>query len=214
MTIKTQLIGDRDEFLKDDRVNHIVTLLLEDDTIVYDQIVKLIHYTKDYNNFLCQISSLIYLIDSDLQELFWKYIEYLNDIYKDNNLCNNLRGAVLEKFVYKLLESKYDENSNIYVSCYVFIKGVKSKKSVDVFYYSHDKNMGESFECKVTPYYLEKDHLLNLKDIFFKSDESILPSIACFTNEEAIELKIKDLKSNLGPIRIFGRENLKKGILF
>jgi hypothetical protein len=210
MTIKTQLKGDRDVFLKDDRVNNIVTLLLEDDTIVYDQIVKLIHYTQDYDSFLIQISSLLNLIDTDLQELFWKYCAHLDNIYKDNNLCDNLRGAVLEKFVYKLLELKYYEHSNIYVSCYVIIRGWKSLKTVDVFYYSSDRNIGESFECKVTPYHFEKDHFINLKDIFFKSDESIHPSIACFTDEEAIKLKIKDLKITLGPIRIFGRENLKR----
>jgi len=213
MTIKTQLKGDRDVFLKDKRVNNIVNLLLEDDTIVYDQIIKLIQSTRDFDSFLIQISSLMNLIDTDLQVLFWDYIEHLNGIYNNNNLCDNLRGAVLEKFVYKLLESKYYENSNIYVSCYVIIRGRRSQKTVDVFYYSRDRNIGESFECKVSPYYFEKDHLINLKDIFFKSDESIQPNIACFTDEEAIKLKIKDLKTTLGPIKIFGRENLKKILL-
>ena len=210
MIVKFEPKGDRDAFHADNRVNGIVSMLLEDDTIVYEEIINLINYTFDYNAFSVQISSLIELFGNnlELQESFWKYCVHLQNIYRDGD-CANLRGALLEKFVYDLLKLKYNNDSSCNVSCFISIGEWKSQKTIDVLYYSNISKLGESFECKVSPYRLEKDHFTNLKDIYFKSNESIQPNIACFTKKRAIGLKIEELKVSTGPIKIFGRENLK-----
>lgn len=211
MNLKIEPNGDRDVYLKDNRINEIITLLLKDDTIVYDEILNLINNVYEYNQFRIQIISLIDLFQDDitLLSLFFEYCVHLKNIYKDPQ-CSNLRGALLEKYVYELLYLKYKNRSCLNVSCFIYIQEWKSKKSVDVlFYSSNNKIFGESFECKVNPYKIEKAHIDNLKEIFHKSNELIQPNIACFTNKNAIILKIKELKVSLGPIELFGRKNLK-----
>ena len=214
MNLNTELKKDRDSYHRDSRVNEIVNLLLNDETILFKEIIYLINGTNDYEIFQSRVESLIILIYSDseytnLHDSLSNYLPKLYDIYKDKK-CSNLRGALLERFVYKSIEIKYGCSSDLSISCFVHIDGIRSNKSVDILYYSNVKKEGEIFECKVNPDNIEKDHINNLFDIFIRSNETILPNIASFQHKKALEIKIEELNSLHKPIKLFGLDNLNE----
>lgn len=218
MILYIELKKDRDSYHRDSRVNEIVDLLLNDESFLFEEIIRLINGINDYEIFQSRAESLIILMSSDskhmdFHRLLWSYLSKLYDIYKDGR-CSNLRGALLERFVYKLIEIKYGCRSDLSISCFVHIDGMRSNKSVDILYYSNVKNKGETFECKVNPDNIEEDHINNLFDIFIHSNETILPNIASFQHKRALELKIKELNSLHKPIRLFGLDNLKEILNF
>ncbi|HJH28304.1 MAG TPA: hypothetical protein C5S51_01200 [Methanosarcinaceae archaeon] len=214
MILDIELKGDRDSYHRDSRVNEIVDLLLDDESILFKEIINLINGTNNYGIFQSRVESLTTLICSDseyisLHDLLLNYISKLFAIYKDKK-CSNLRGALLERFVYKLIEIKCGSRSDLSISCFVHIDGMRSTKSVDILHYSNVKNEGEIFECKINPDHIGEDHINNLFDIFIRSNEIILPNIASFQHKEALELKIKELNSLHKPIKLFGLDNLKE----
>lgn len=214
MILDIELKKDRDSYHRDSRVNEIVDLLVNDETILFREIINLVNGTNDYGIFQSRVELLITLIGNnyeyiDLHDLLWNYLSKLYAIYKDKK-CSNLRGALLERFVYKSIEIKYGCSFDLSISCFVHINGMRSDKSVDILYYSNVKNEGEIFECKVNPDNIEEDHINNLFDIFIRSNETILPNIASFQHKEALELKIKELSSLHKPIQLFGLGNLKE----
>jgi hypothetical protein len=204
--VKFQPKNDRDVFLKDERVIKIVSLLLVDDTSIYRQMINIINSTYNYKELDHQLSKLVPLYGQT--EIFWKYCIFLEQIYKDR-LCSNLRGALLEKFVYELLKAKYYSPSCLEVSCFVFINEWKSKKTVDVITHSDEQKRGECFECKVNPHNIEEEHIDNLKEIYTNSERIIRPSFASFAHLDALELQIQDLKTPCPQINLYGVENLK-----
>lgn len=208
MNLKTIPKKDRTVFHEDPRVNHIVELLLIDESSSYKEIIYLINNIYNFNKFEKQIHSLIVL--NDLSDLFWKYIPHLWNIYNDNKNCSNLRGALLERFVFKLLEGKYSMDCDSDVSCFICIESWKSSKSVDVFFITNEEDVGDSFECKVNPNYIEEEHINNLKQIFIKSNKKVYPNIASFSAQKSLELKLKEFKNSHGIIKLFGSEKLKE----
>lgn len=83
-------------------------------------------------------------------------------------------------------------------------------KEYRCLFYITTEEIGESIECKVNPFELEKAHIDNLKEIFIRSNKKVYPSIISFSSKNALELKIQEFKTPLGPIQLFGRENLKE----
>lgn len=214
MILDIELKKDRDSYHRDSRVNGIVNLLIKDESILFKEIINLINGTNDYGIFRNRAESLIILISSDsehidLHQLLQNYLSKLYDIYKDEK-CSNLRGALLERYIYKLIDIKYGRSSDLSISCFIHVDGWRSNKSVDILYYSNVKNEGEIFECKVNPDNIEKDHIDNLFDIFIHSNETLLPNIVSFKHKEALEIKIEELNSLHKPIKLFGLDNLKE----
>lgn len=203
--------NDRDDFHKDNRVNQVVDLLLNDNTLLYKEIVNVINNIFDIHNFLdyIQILNKLY-VHPELSDKLSTYIIFLWHIYNDKTQCANLRGALLERLVYKLLEKKYGNDCDSHISCYICINSWISQKSVDVFFYIADEDLGESFECKVNPDAVEGVHINNLKQIFIKSNEKIYPSIVSFSSRKALALRLKELKIPVEPVQLFGWENLKE----
>lgn len=199
--------GDRTVFHKDDRVNKIVALLLNDDSDSYEKIIYIINTAYDIKDLQEKVNDLSYIRHSPK---FWEYIQFLWHIYNDKTQCANLRGALLERLVYRLLEEKYGNDCDSYISCYIGIDSWISQKSVDVFFYIANEDMGESFECKVNPDAVEKVHIHNLKQIFIKSNERIYPGVVSFSSRKALERKAKELKITVEPVQLFGWENLKE----
>lgn len=213
MKLKLKIIpkNDRDVFHRDVRVNKVVDLLLKDDTILYKEIVNIINNTFSFQDFSDHIQILYNLYASpELSEKLGVYITCLWNIYKDKTNCPNLRGALLERFVFKLLGNKYIQCDDCCVSCYICINSWKCSKSVDVLFYIIAEDMGESIECKVNPFGFEKSHIDNLKEIYIKSDKKIYPSIVSFSNKKALEMRIKDFKIPFEPVQLYGSENLKE----
>lgn len=205
--LKTIPKNDRKVFHEDTRVNKIVNLLLNDDTESYREIIDVINTAFDIHNLQESIDDLIHI---NANPRFWEYIPFLWTIYDDRTQCANLRGALLERLVYKLLENKYGTDCDSNISCYVCIDSWISQKSVDVFFYISAEDFGESFECKVNPDRIEKSHIDNLKQIFIKSDEKIYSGIVAFASKKALERRAKELKSTIEPVQLFGWENLKE----
>jgi len=202
---------DRDVFHKDKRVNIVVDLLLKDNTLLYKEIINVINNIfnfRDFSNHM-QILNNLYAYP-ELSDKLGIYITSLWNIYSDGTNCSNLRGALLEKLVYKLLENKYVNDYESSISCYICINSWRSSKSVDVLYYIIAEEIGDSIECKVNPHRLEKSHIENLREIFIKSDKKIYPSIVSFSSRKALELKIKEFKIPIEPVQLYGSENLKE----
>lgn len=209
MRVKLKIIpkGDRKVFHKDTRVNKIVDLLLNDNTESYKEIIYVINTAYDIENLQEKVEDLAHIHNSPN---FWAYIEFLWHIYNDKTQCANLRGALLERFVYKLLEKKYGNDCESHISCYISINSWISQKSVDVFFYIANEDLGESFECKVNPDRVEKGHFDNLKQIFIKSNEMIYPGVVAFASKKALDRRAKELKITVEPVQLFGWENLKE----
>lgn len=214
MKVDTELKKDRDLYHRDERVDGVVNLLLQDKTNTCSEVISLVNSSYTCNEFYEKIGKIFQFLSDDENAVveFCKYYPHLENIYKDINKCSNLRGALLERYVYKILKEKYENYSILHISCYVIIKTIetwKSDKSVDVLYYSEDKHEGETFECKVNPFGIEREHIENLKEIYINSDHEIKPRIACFTSREAIELEIKDKKILPGVVELVGFKDLK-----
>jgi hypothetical protein len=210
--VKLKIIpkNDRDVFHKDKRVNKVVDLLLKDDTLLYKEIINVINNIFNFRDFSNHIQILYNLYAyPELSDKLGIYITSLWNIYSDTN-CSNLRGALLEKLVCKLLENKYVKDYESHISCYICINSWRSSKSVDVLFYIVAEDIGDSIECKVNPHNLEKSHIENLKEIFIKSDKKIYPSIVSFSSRKALELKIKEFKIPFEPVQLYGSENLKE----
>lgn len=211
MKFNAILKNDRDIYHDDPRVKKLVDLLLYDDTDLYHEIVDILQSTSNFDSFKEQLYNLfnLYKLNENYDKL-QIYITFLWHIYNDETNCSNLRGALLEKLVCKLLDEKYKSDYESFISCYVSINSWKSAKTVDVFLYLTSGEMGESIECKVKPFNIEIEHIDNLKSIYNKSDRKLVPSIITFSSRKALELKVKDLKIPLGPIQLFGGDNLKE----
>lgn len=206
MLVKVELSNDRDYYFNDDRVKQIVSLLIsESNSALFTEIINVINNVFDLAS-----------LDDKMPSLYGAYWEYENldeygrilyAIYRDH--CHsNLRGAVLEKLIYELVNTKYRDENNLSISCNVLIDNWKSEKTVDVFYYSNIVCSGETYECKVNPLNLECNHIQNLKDIYIISNKKIDAYFASFASTKAIDLKIRDLGIQLGGVGIIGRENL------
>jgi len=203
--------NDRDVFHKDNRVNQVVDLLLNDNTLLYKEIVNIINSIFNLHEFSNYIQILNNLYTRpELSEKLQVYTIFLWHIYNDKMQCANLRGALLERLVYKLLEKKYGNDCESHISCYICIDSWMSQKSVDVFFYIANEDMGESFECKVNPDGFEGVHINNLKQIFIKSNEKIFPAVVSFSSKRALELRVKDSKIYIGSVKLYGWENLKE----
>jgi len=211
VNFKIILKNDRNAFHKDPRVNKIVDSLLNENTSLFEEIVNVINNIFHFNEFEDYIPSLIALYDrSESNDKLGNYITFLWYIYKDDTNCGNLRGALLERLVYKLLEKKYVTDYESYISCYICFNSWKSSRSIDVFFYVTTEEIGESIECKVNPFDFEKAHIDNLKEIFIRSNKKVYPSIISFSSKNTLELKMQEFKTPLWPIQLFGRENLKE----
>lgn len=211
VNLKTKPKNDRDIFHKDNRVNQVVDLLINDNSLLYKEIVNVIntiYNIHDFSDYL-QILNNLYA-HPELSDKLQVYTIFLWQIYNDKTQCANLRGALLERLVYKLLEKKYGNDCESDISCYICINSWISQKSVDVFFYLANEDLGESFECKVSPDFVEGVHIKNLKQIFSKSDEKIYPSVVSFSSRKALELRLKGLKISVEPVQLFGWENLKE----
>jgi len=211
LNLKTIHNSDRDIYHKSVRVNRIVDLLINDDTILYKEVINVINNVYSSRDFEGYIQNLLNLYTHpELSEKLETYLTFLYHIYNDKRNCANLRGAVLERFVYKLLINKYRAECEPHISCYICINSWKSKKTVDIFFYIAPNDIGESFECKVNPCRLEKEHIDNLKQIFIRSDRKIYPNIVSFSSKKALECRVKEFKITIEPVELFGFDNLKE----
>ena len=165
MQIHTKRFRDRDNFHKDPNVNGVVDLLLTDQTNAFDEVINLVNGTYTYSEYKKQITIIkaCLLDDPNALRMLNKYCNFLENIYKEDGRCGNLRGALLERLVYRIFEHKYgligSLTKSLNTNCYILIEDWQSNKTVDVFYYSDNKFMGESVECKVHPYDLENEHV-------------------------------------------------------
>lgn len=215
MHVRTLQLNDRDAFYKDPRVNGIVNLLLEADYILFVEVIELLNCSRKDD-----VENQLYSIFSELEdypesvELFCQYLTHLMNIYNDSQLVDNLRGAVLERYVDELLCSKYNNRKNIWVNCHVLIDDWKSPRTVDNFSYSYSVYQGECFECKIKPVSLDSEDIDNLLNIYKVSERSIKPGIVCFVSIEAIKLELKEAKINISQIDVLGIENLKCNRLY
>lgn len=210
--LKLEMIpkGDRTVFHKDSRVNNVVDLLLEDETDVYYEIINLINNAYDIDGLSDRVSNLVHLYDYQRYgDRFSHYVNPLWAIYSDHKQCRNLRGALLERLIFKLLERKYISDYKSDISCYINIDSLKCKMSVDVCFYHIINEVGDSIECKVNPFGLTKDHIENLKDIFTRSNRKISPSVISFSTSTSLKNHVDGLDIPIGSIKLFGGDNLK-----
>lgn len=203
--------NDRDIYHNSNRVNRIVDLLIIDDTVLYKEVINVINNIYNLRDFMGHIHSLLNLYSHpELSDKLGVYITFLYQIYNDKRNCANLRGAVLERLVYKLLINKYRTECESHISCYICINSWKSQKTVDVLFYMAPNDIGESFECKVNPAKFEKEHIDNLRQIFIKSNRKIYPNVVSFSSKKALEWRVKEFKAPIEPVKLFGFENLKE----
>lgn len=210
--LKLEMIpkGDRTVFHKDPRVNSVVDLLLEDETDVYDEIINIINNAYNKDDLSERLPHLVNLYEyQKYGDIFGHYVNSLWAIYSDSRQCRNLRGALLERLIYKLLEKKYISDYKSDISCYIDIDSLKCKMSVDVCFYHATNEVGDSIECKVNPFGLTKDHIENLKDIFTRSNRKISPSVISFSTSTSLRNHVGGLDISIGSIKLFGGENLK-----
>jgi len=219
MQIETKRQRDRDVFHKDPNVNGVVDLLLKDKSSIFDEVIFLVNSACTYPAYKNQIQDIKDILSDDPHalEVFNEYCYFLESIYTaESGTCGNLRGALLERLIYKALEHKYDAQGKkldkytiFTTNCYIMVESWKSNKTIDVFYYSRKKFKGETFECKVNPNEIECEHIENLNDIYHQSEYSINPSIACFSKKEAIEQDMRDKNIPTGIITLLGFDELK-----
>ena len=157
--------------------------------------------------------SSIAIVFNDQSQSFLKFGECwqpLCDIY--NNIHrNNLRGAILEKLIYKLLKMKYGKNCESGMGCTVVIGSYISSRTVDTIFSPSTGGNGENFECKTNPDGFDKEDMNNLREIYFKSDKRIYPKVASFSHVKAIEWRLKQLcaTATVDSLEIFGIDNMK-----
>lgn len=193
----------------------IVDLLLDDlkkNSPLYHEVANIVYDDLDLDQFKIHMKKLLKIYG--YSEYLIRLCDYyrLKEIYANERLKDNLRGALLERFTCKLLEKNYEKDDKEHIRCFICFPTLSEKRSlkeVDVFFYVADDEIGESIECKIKPFRLEKEHIINLKDIFVKSNEKILPSIVSFSSKRELELRIKDLEEQLGHIKLYGFDNLK-----
>jgi hypothetical protein len=199
--------GDMDKFHRNETVKGIVKLLLSDHTRTKVEMLRLLSLVSKSEELKPRLDEICNISSYDEQNLIMSYVSFLYKIYK-NPQHSNLRGAILEKLIYELLDKKYRDRSNLNISCSVCINDWKSNRTVDVFYYSTNNNCGETFECKVNPNRLEKHDIETLKAIHSKSNNSITPCIASFVDTQAIKIEVEDLGFSIEPIKLFGTNNI------
>lgn len=215
MKISTERPNDNIDILYDDRVNKIVDLLLKDDSKVYIGITRIINTIYSYDELLYKAENIFNIYNGNNLSRFYEYWSALCNIYKDHHK-DDLRGAILERFGYKLLKMKYGKRCYNDVRCLVWIDSWCSDESVDLFFYEENRDIGETCECKVNPIWLENFHIKNLRDIFYKSDRKIYPVILSFSSIDAVECILGELRVSIKEkeITYFGYENLKKIVNF
>lgn len=199
-------------FRDDRRVERIVNLLLdlllhESDSRLFSKISRVISTT--YTSEELVHSAGIIFSDQDVLKLgeCW---QPLCSIYS-NKYRNNLRGAILEKLIYKLLKMKYGKSCDSGMGCIVVIGPFISSRTVDAIFSPSTGGKGENYECKVNPDGFDKEDINNLREIYFKSDKRIYPKIASFSHVKAIELRLKQLctTATVDSLEMFGYENMK-----
>lgn len=210
--MKTEIKTDRDIFYHDDRVKKIVSTLLTNNTRIRCEIMRLINFAYKSDMFDKRIVNLgvMYSKNTMHNHLLWNcYYPHLYNIYRDP-MVDNLRGAVLEKYVYELLLLKYRERNNLSINCKVYINEVNCGGSVDAFYYSHLDEFGETYECKMNPDHLDHKDITILLNIYRYSESKIKPCIATFQNTEAIDVRLRDLKYFSNNICVYGVNNIQE----
>jgi hypothetical protein len=192
----------------------IVDLLLDDlkkNSPIFFDVANILYDDLDSDQFHSHMEKLLKIYGFNEFYLI-RLCDYyrLEEIYSNERSRDNLRGALLERFTCKLIEKNYEKDEKQHIRCFIVFPtlSLRSKKEVDVFFYITDDEIGESIECKIKPFWLVNADIMNLKDIFTKSEEKIYPSIVSFSSKRELELRIKDLGEQLGPIKLYGYDNL------
>ncbi len=202
----------RKKFHDDPRVNNVVDLIFSTGNIFLKDIALLLTVCRRAGG-LKKFSDPIlkrWSLRTSLVPLY-KIFYNLELIYNDSDI-QNLKGAIIEVYTFKLMNSKYNTTDEIYYECNFQVDSWKSPKEVDVGAMRDDCSSGECYECKLgigaISMVCAKDQIANLKDIFFQSRGIIMPKIASFEEKKAIEAKIKSCPDYFIQLEIYGRHEL------
>lgn len=211
--------NDRNQFYEDSRVKTIIELLMGDGKSFCNSISYLLFNCSSSDDF-GEYCPIIYSLeqnklescDPKLKETYRKIIGLLSALFDDKTLSGNLKGAILELWVYSLMLKKYEANAHI--NGHILIEDWRSPRSVDVMGIASEKNMGECYECKSVHEFLDDDDIDNLKEIHEKSNFIIDPKVASFAKKKAIEFYINNnLNPSCTPIECIGRDELNRLVL-
>jgi len=202
---------DRKQFFNDKRVEKIVDILSGEGSCFIKYInwnyLKLDDINKEFETLYS-----LYPNNQTLPKIHYSLLS----IYKEKNIgkLGNLRGAIIERFVYNLIKTRY-KNGQISFSCNVCINSWKSKETVDIGAWNN--KTGECYECKLHKITISNisdrefcKKLENLCDIYNVSNKLIITGIASFASRKTIKNKILEVFGDIEsvPIHIFGNENI------
>lgn len=185
---------NQNKFYMDGDLIRLVEISLENfNNIIFEDILALIR-TNNINI----INSLFKKFESNYndsnEEIYEELNQLINNIYSKVEV-DNLRGSFLELIVFKLLDMKYDiilKNFLYGIDGYVWIKGVKCKRTVDIFVMC-DFFKGFVCECKINAEGFESHDINNLNDIFIASNEILSPYVISLSSESFINEKLSEL---------------------
>ncbi len=205
--------GSMDTFHKNSNVRNVATLLLNSGKLFLKDIALIINSStssEDFEEIIDKISQTyidLFEINEELTITFYNLWGNLRDIYR-NAKSPNLRGAILEYYVYLLITQKYENKDIIDIDCNVEIDEWYSERTVDIAVVTHNQNNGECYECKISEYFLEEHDIENLKSIYHKSGYILKPKIVSFAQKSAVTNWIKGISNSFSQIEIYGRDNL------
>jgi hypothetical protein len=206
---------DRDQYYNLDIVKNVVNILINEGKTFFKNIAFIINNSskeEEFNNLIPDISLLErrkLQNNPELQIVFGNLLGNLCDIYRHRQV-DNLRGAILELVVYKLMKKKYNNcNDNVHINGRVSIDTWNSLRSVDVIALNENFVQGECYECKISAHGFNKDQLKNLIEIKDNSFGIINPNIASFAFRKALKEYINELCPSNSDINLYGHEDLR-----
>jgi hypothetical protein len=210
--------GSTEEFHRRDSVQNVVNLLLGDGKLFIKDIALIINTSyslDDFEELFCGIYQTyidIFEINKDLNTAFYNLWGNLRNIYNDEPHSGNLRGAIVEFYVYSVIDRKYHNKDDFNIDCTIQVDDWYSERTVDVAIINLRENLGECCECKVDAHGLDADDIENLNDIFYNSNNILKPKIVSFSARKAILNWIQVITHSYSQIEIYGRDNLHQFI--
>ncbi len=218
ISITAEATGSREPYITDPDVNSVVDLLIDDSDKIIDDVIYILIISK-LHKFESTYKDIEDFYDSDSIELtlLSSIKENLYNIYeKDDGYRGNLRGAILELFIFKLMQKKYEchrdtiDCDHFEIDCKLTINGRSSEKTVDIYASNLSIPKAECYECKINISNLDADDIDHLNEVHHFSDGLISPRVISFSDVVTIKIKFRELGKSPGNIICYGKQSFTK----